>query len=153
MEIGTCFLAERKRIMGRAQNVHWDGIQGIESSYRVPWSDTDHPSYFCFPVYQIGKESACNAGDSSLIPGSGRSPGEGKGYPLQYSGLENSMDCIAHGLTKSQTWLSGFHFHVKCLVLWLAEKAMAPHSSTLAWKILWTVEPRCSLLLYSVKLS
>ena len=39
----------------------------------------------------------------------GRSPGEGKGYPLQYSGLENSMDCIVHGVTKSQTWLSDFH--------------------------------------------
>ena len=45
-----------------------------------------------FPDSSVGKESACNAGDPSLIPGSGRSSGEGKGYPLQYSGLENSMD-------------------------------------------------------------
>ena len=47
----------------------------------------------------VGKESACNAGDLGSIPGLGRSPGEGKGYPLQYSGLENSMDCInaCHG--------------------------------------------------------
>ena len=45
-----------------------------------------------------------------MIPGLGRSPGEGKGYPLQYSGLENSMDCIVHGVTKSQTGLSDFHF-------------------------------------------
>ena len=44
------------------------------------------------------KESACNAGDPNSIPGSGRSPGEGKGYPLQYSGLETSMDCIVHGV-------------------------------------------------------
>ena len=44
-----------------------------------------------------GKESACNMGDLGLIPGFGRSPGEGKGYPLQYSGLENSMGCILHG--------------------------------------------------------
>ena len=50
-----------------------------------------------------GKESACHAGDLGLIPGWGRSPGEGKGYPHQYSGLENSMDCIVHGLAKSQT--------------------------------------------------
>ena len=57
-----------------------------------------------------GKESACNAGDLGLIPGLGRSPGEGKGYPLQYSGLENSMDCIVHGVAKSRTWLSNFHF-------------------------------------------
>ena len=58
-----------------------------------------------------GKESACNAGDPGLIPGLGRSPGEEKGYPLQYSDLENSMDYIVHGVTKSQTCLSGFHFH------------------------------------------
>ena len=58
-----------------------------------------------------GKESACNARDLGLIPGLGRSPGEGKYYPLQYSGLENPMDCIVHGVTKSWTWLSDFHFH------------------------------------------
>ena len=45
-----------------------------------------------------------------MIPGSGRSPGEGKGYPLQYSGLENSMDHIVHGVSKSQMQLSDFHF-------------------------------------------
>ena len=45
-----------------------------------------------FPDSSVGKESVCNAGDPGLIPGLGRSPGEGKGYPLQYSGLENSMD-------------------------------------------------------------
>ena len=56
-----------------------------------------------------GKESIYNAGDLDLIPGLGRSPGEGNGYPLQYSGLENSMDCLAHGITKSQTRLSNFH--------------------------------------------
>ena len=57
-----------------------------------------------------GKESACNAGDLSLIPGLGRFPGEGKGYPLQYSGLENSMDCIVHGVAKRRAQLSDFHF-------------------------------------------
>ena len=50
-----------------------------------------------------GRESACNAGDLGSIPGLGRSPGEGKGYLLQYSGLENSMDCIGHRVAKSQT--------------------------------------------------
>ena len=50
-----------------------------------------------------GKESACNAGDPGSITGSGGSPGDGKGHPLQYSGLENSMDCIVHGVAKSQT--------------------------------------------------
>ena len=56
-----------------------------------------------FPDSSAGKDSACNAGDPGSIPGSERSPGEGKAYPLQYSGLENSMDCIEHGVTKSQT--------------------------------------------------
>ena len=50
-----------------------------------------------FPGGSDGKESACNADDLGSIPGLGRSPGEGKRYPLQYSGLENSMDCIVHG--------------------------------------------------------
>ena len=58
-----------------------------------------------------GRESACSVGDLGSIPGLGRSPGEGKGYPLQYSGLENSTDCIVHGVAKSQTRLSDFHFH------------------------------------------
>ena len=58
-----------------------------------------------------GGSPACNAGDLCLIPGLGISPGEGKGNPLQYSGLENSMGCIVHGVAKSQTRLSGFHFY------------------------------------------
>ena len=65
------------------------------------------------PDSLVGKESACNAGDQDLIPGLGRSPGEGKGNPLQYSGLENSMDCIVHGVAKSWTQLSDFHFTYK----------------------------------------
>ena len=56
-----------------------------------------------FSCGSAGKESACNAGDLGLIPGLGRPPGEGKGQPLQYSGLENSMDCIVHGVAESDT--------------------------------------------------
>ena len=69
------------------------------------------PFYIHFPCGSAGKESACNAGDMGLIPELGRSSGERKGYPLQYSGLENFMDCIVHGVAKSQTQLSDFHFH------------------------------------------
>ena len=68
------------------------------------------PVFLGFLCGLAGKESACNAGDLDLIPGLGRSPGEGKGYPLQCSGLENSMDCIVHRVAKCQTWLSDFHF-------------------------------------------
>ena len=56
-----------------------------------------------FPCGSADKESACNVGDLGLNPELGRSPGEGKGYPLQYSGLENSMDYIVHGVAKSRT--------------------------------------------------
>ena len=62
-----------------------------------------------FPGGSADKESACSEGDLGLIPGLGRSPGKGNDYPLQYSGLENSMDYIVHGVTKSQTQLSNFH--------------------------------------------
>ena len=56
-----------------------------------------------FPDGSAGKESACNEGDLGLIPGLGRSHREGNGYPLQHSGLENSTDCIVHGVAKSRT--------------------------------------------------
>ena len=59
-----------------------------------------------------GKESACNVGDLGLIPGLGRSPGEGQGYPLQHSDLENSMNCIVHGVAKSRTQLNDFHIRI-----------------------------------------
>ena len=74
--------------------------------------------YSGFSYGSTGKESAPNVGGLGLIPGLGRSPGEGKGYPLQYSGLENSMDCYSP-----------------------LEKEMATHSSILAWKISWTQKP------------
>ena len=80
------------------------------------------PVFLGFPCGSAGKESSRNAGDLGSIPGLGRSPGEGKGYPLHYSGLENglenSMNCIVPGVTKRvghdwvRTRLSNFHFHV-----------------------------------------
>ena len=98
-------------------------------------------------------------GDLGLIPGLGRSLGEGKGDPLHYVSLENSMDCIVHEVTKSWTQLSNFHFQgalvVKksacqgrgCLMFdpwhgkvpWREEMAM--HPSILAWEIPWAEEP------------
>ena len=64
------------------------------------------PVFLGFPCSAAGKESACNMEDLALIPGLGRSPGVGNGYLLQYSGLENSTDCIVHGVAKNQTQLS-----------------------------------------------
>ena len=61
------------------------------------------PVFLDFPGGLAHKESTCNVGDLGSIPGLGRSPGEGKGYPLQYSGLENSMDCIVHAVKELDT--------------------------------------------------
>ena len=65
-----------------------------------------------FPCGSADKEFACNARDLGSIPGLGRSPGKGKDYPLQYSVLENSMECIVRGVKKSQIWQSNLHFHI-----------------------------------------
>ena len=70
------------------------------------------PVFLGFLGGSAGKESTCNEGGLGSIPGLGRYPGEGNGYPLQYSGLENSMNCIVHGVAKSQTRLSNFHFRL-----------------------------------------
>ena len=84
----------------------------------VKWVESEKTKKSLLPVTRLGfpggsdcKESACRAGDLGLIPGLGRSPGEGKGYPLQYYSVENSMDkgarwATVHGVTKSQTQLS-----------------------------------------------
>ena len=69
-----------------------------------------HSSILGFPCGSAGKESTCSVVDLGSIPGLGRYPREEKGYPLQYSGLENSMNCIVHGVPKSWTWLSHFTF-------------------------------------------
>ena len=119
-------------------------------SYRLPT-----PVFLGFPCGSAGKESSCNVGDLGSISGLGRSPGEGKGYPLllvfgegngtplQHSCLENPMDrgawwAAVHGVAKSQTGLRDFtftfHFHA-------LEKEMATHSSVLAWRISGTGEP------------
>ena len=83
--------------LGRVGKIHW-------RRDRLPT-----PVFLGFPCGSAGKESDCNVGDLGSIPGLGRSPGEGKGYLLQCSGLENFMDCIVHGVTKSHIQLSDFH--------------------------------------------
>ena len=82
-------------------------LQGSEQTGR-----NGPPTSLGFPGGSAGKESTCNLGDLGSIPGLGRSPGEGKGFPLQYSGLENPVDCIVHRVAKSRTQLSDFHVHV-----------------------------------------
>ena len=74
----------------------------VQPHWKIVWL------FLGFPDGSDSKESACDEKDLSSIPGLGRSPGEGNGNPLQYSGLENSMDYIVHGVTKSWTQLSNF---------------------------------------------
>ena len=80
---------------------------------KMPWRRDRLPTpvFLGFSGGSAGKEFACNAGDLSLISGLRRSRGGGNGYPLQHSGLENSMDYTVHGVPKDQTQLSNFHFH------------------------------------------
>ena len=111
----------------------WNSIENISVFY-TPWHSVLFISYrgicvLCqdftvsfnlkhlrdasvLPGGSAGKESACNVGDVGSIPRSGRSPGEGNGYPFQYSGLETSTDCVVHRVTKSWTWLSNSHCSV-----------------------------------------
>ena len=101
--------------------VHWKHwAQGLEPINRT----TEPVGFLCGSA---GKESVCNAGDLGSISGLGKSPGEGKGYPLQCSGMENSMDCIVHGVAKSQTQLSNFLFHFH------AEEELLDHMVVLFW--------------------
>ena len=107
------------------------------------------PVFLGFHFDSAGKESACNAGDLGSIPGLGRSPGGGKGYPLQYSDLENPMDCTVLRVTKNWTRLSDFHFQVPFRmtphgVVWYLQSAwpvtVAPavtmeHRASLRWDV------------------
>ena len=100
--------------------------QNKKYSYRFSSFNTINNSFIDFvsillgfPVGSAGKESGCNVEDLGSIPGLERSPGKGKGYPLQCSGLENSMDCIVHGVAKSRIRLSNFHFHLYSWIVYL----------------------------------
>ena len=87
-----------------------------------------------FPGSSAGKESACNAGDPGLIPGSGKSPGEGIVYPLQYSWASLVAHMVKNLPTMWETWVRSLGWEDPL------EKEMATHSSILAWKIPWTEE-------------
>ena len=88
-----------------------------------------------FPGSSAGKESACDTGDPSSIPGSGKSPGEGIGYPLQYSWASLVAQLVKNPPAMSETWVRSLGPEDPL------EKEMATHSSILAWRIPWTEEP------------
>ena len=86
-----------------------------------------------FPDSSVGKESACNAGDPGAIPGSGRSAGEGTGYPLQYSWASLVAQLVKNPPAIQETWARSLGWEDPL------EKGKATHSSILAWRIPWTV--------------
>ena len=86
-----------------------------------------------FPDNSVGKESIFNAGDPSLIPGSGRSTGEGIGYPLQYSWASLMAQLVKNPPSMQDTWVQSLGWEDPL------EKGMATYSSILAWRIPWTV--------------
>ena len=95
-------------------------------------------NYFCctlggFPHSSVGKESACNAGDPSLIPGWGRSAGEGIGYPLQYSWAALVAQLVKNLPVMGETWVQSLGWEDPL------EKGKAIHFSILAWRIPQTV--------------
>ena len=94
--------------MGFSKQEYWSGLPLPSPKMKVY-------SVLNIPFGSAGKVSACNARDLGSISVLGRSPEEGKGYLFQYSGLENPMDCIVHGVKKSRTQLSYFHFTSLCL--------------------------------------
>jgi len=91
-----------------------------------------------------GKESACSAGDLGSIPRLGRSPGEGKGYPLHRSGLHNPVDSIVHGVAKSCTCLNNFHLYLKAIVVIVAVQLLI---SFQLFGTSWTAACPCSPVL------
>ena len=105
--------------MGFSRQEYWSGLP--LPSPKICWRRDKLPTsvFLGFLCGSAGRESACNAGDLGLIPGLGRSPGEGKDFLLQYSGLENSMDCIVHGVAKSWARLSDFHLGILVVIITL----------------------------------
>ena len=91
--------------------------------------------YMGFPHSSVGKESACNAGDPGSISGSGRSTGEGIGYPLQHSWASLVTQLVKNPPAVWETWVRSLGWESPL------EESMAIHSSILAWRILWTEEP------------
>ena len=109
-------------------------ITGFASIVSISFSYLPHHSLAKWgsPDISVGKESACNERDPTSIPGSGRSPGEGKGYPLQYSWASLVAQLVKNPPAMWETWVQSLDWEDPL------EKGKATHSSILAWRIPWT---------------
>ena len=112
---------------------HWAKLPVLSSCFPLALCFTDGMVYMDFPDSPIGEESACNAGDPCLIPGSGRSTGEGIGYPLQYTWASLVAQLIKNPPAMRETWIQSLGWEDPL------EKGKASHSSILVWRILWAV--------------
>ena len=113
---GVCVCVQRtERWLPEGMLGHGERDMGKGRSTIWWWMETINFWWWACCGSSAGKEAACNAGDLGSIPGLGRCPKEGNSYALQYSGLENSMNCVVHGVAKSQTRLS--NFQKKCLYI------------------------------------
>ena len=124
----------------------------ISGSGKIPWGRNrlPIPVFLGFHGASDGKESSCSVGDLDLIPGLGRSPGEGKDYPLQYSGLENSIDHIVHGVMKSWTQLINSltcpHPQLGSAEDRVQSRAGLPAACTLSWTLQGETRPASTMV-------
>ena len=118
-----CHVAQLIRIRLQCRRPRFDSWDG-----KIRWRRDRllTPVFLGFPGGSAGKESTCNAGDLGSIPGLGRSPGEGNGYPVQYSGLENSMVCSMGSQRVRHDWVTfifslhhSYNFSLICIIIWL----------------------------------
>ena len=105
----------------------------MTSEFTSITADSIRRTFPSFPDSSLGKESTCNAGDPGSIPGSGRSPGEGIGYPLQYFGVFLVAQLVKNPPAMWETWVQSLGWEDPL------EKGKTTHSSILAWRIPWTV--------------
>ena len=110
-----------------------EGLNEKDRRQKVGRDDVAIELILLFPDSSVGKESACNAGDPSSIPGLGRSPEEGIGYPLQYSWTSLVAQLVKNLPPMWQTWVQPLGLEDP------QKKGKATHSSILAWRIPWTV--------------
>ena len=102
---------------------------------KIPWRRERRPTavFLGFPGGSAGQESTCSAGDPGSIPGSGRSPGEGTGYPLQYSWASLVAQTVKNLPAMQETWVPSLGWEDPL------EEGKATHASVLAWRIPWAV--------------